>query len=273
MPFFQIMSGTKNINATNTIATTSSGLATTQATPGWTKLYNRPTKEAILYHIARPTEKSPGCQAIIVRKGCHLPPYLNCHKGFADHLKASGQQQSAEGPSAIVFIQNAPACLAFTSYEQANEKLVITGSNYTKILDFFENDYERVCSKMQLEMGSMAAGKDLVRINHQLYFVGAGTSNYQTTLNPHDKEHLILTATGNSDTGRIELNITYADESLGSLHLNTRAFSILAKSRSEVRELINPPVVHPDPIDILEQAVQAAVSGYKEGPTNKRSRQ
>lgn len=264
------MSG--NSGSSNSLNTNAAGLTTTQATPGWTKLYNRPAKEAILYHIARPTEKSPGCQAIIVRKGCPLPSYLHCHKGFADHLRAAGQQHSPEGPSAIVFIQNAPACLAFTSYDQANEKLAITGSNYAKLLDFFDNDYERVCSKMKLDMGSMATGKDLVRINHQLYFVGSGTSNYQTTLNPHDKEHLVLHAVGNSDTGHIDMSVAYADDSLGSLHLNTRAFSILAKSRAEVRELIDPPVMHHS-LDLLEQAVQAAVAGYKEGPISKRSRQ
>ena len=172
----------------------------------------------------------------------------------------------------MVFIQNAPACLAITSYEQAGEKLVITGANYCKILDFFEKDYERVCSKMQLEMGTMAAGKDLVRINHQLFFVGGGTSNYQTTLNPRDKEHLILTAKGNSVTGTIDITIGYADESLGYLPLCARAFSVLAKSRVEVREFADPPLVH-RPLDILEQAVQAAVAGYKDEPTTKRARQ
>ena len=239
-------------------------------TSSWTKLYNRPSKEAILYHIVRPTEKTPGCQAIIIREGCPLPPYLNCHKGFAEHLRAAGHQ-SPEGTSALVFLQNAPACLAFTSYDQASEKLVITGTNYAKILDFFFNDFERVSSKMQLEMGSMAGGKDLVRINHQLFFVGAGTSNYQTTLNPHDKEHLVLMATGNSATGKIDITIAYADESLGSMNLHTRPFSILAQSRAQIHDLVDPPVQ--STVDILEQAVQAAVAGYKEGPPAKRSHQ
>jgi hypothetical protein len=267
-------SKTKSHDANAAAATASGieGLATLQATPGWTRLYNRPGKDAILYHVARPTEKWPGCQAIIVRRGCHLPSYLNCHRGFAEHLKVAGQQASAEGPSALVFLQNAPACLAFTSYEQAPEKLVITGTNYIRILDFFEREYDRLCSKIQLEMGAMAAAKDLVRINHQLYFIGAGTSNYQMTLNPHDKEHLILRATGNSDTGYIETTIGYADDSLGSIALHGRALTVLAKSRHDIRDLIDPPLAD-NPMDILELAVQAAVAGYKEGPSSKRARQ
>jgi hypothetical protein len=118
----------------------------------------------------------------------------------------------------------------------------------------------------------MAAGKDLVRINHQLFFVGEGTCNYQTTLNPRDKEHLILTAQGNSSTGHIDISIGYADESLGHLQLSARAFSVLAKSRAEVREFTEPPLIQQS-LDILEQAVQAVVAGYKEEPTSKRARQ
>ena len=108
----------------------------------WKKLYNRPGKDALVYHIVKSTEKNPGCQVVMVREGVCIPPFLTCHKGLAEHLYSAAKQESADGPPSLVFLQNSPAALTFTSYDQAMEKLVITGSNYAKILDFFGNEFE-----------------------------------------------------------------------------------------------------------------------------------
>jgi hypothetical protein len=236
----------------------------------WTKLYNRPGKDALLYHIVRSTEKNPGCQAVIVREGVPIPPFLQCHRGLAEHLYAASKQESPNGPPTIVFLQNSPAALTFTSYEQASEKLVVTGSNYARILDFFGNEFERISSKIQLELGAMKACKDLVRINHHLFFLGEGTCNYTTTLNPHEKEHLKLQIVGNSSNGQTEVFVSYADESLGSIPLNPRVFSILCQCRDQIHEMIDPILSGQE---LLIRAIEAAANTYKEGPPAKRAHQ
>ena len=236
----------------------------------WTKLFNKPGKDAVVYHLVRSTEKTPGCQAVIVRDGVAFPPFLQCHKGFAEHLYAAAKQESANPPPPLVFLQNAPAALNFSSYEQAAEKIVITGANYVRILEFFEKEYERISSKIQLEVGAMSANKDLVRINHHLFFVGSGTSNYQTTLNPREREHLRLTITGHSSTSESEVSIQYADESLGGITLNPRVFTILSQSRAQVQDLLDPVMSGQE---LLMRAIEAAASTYKESPPAKRAHQ
>ena len=236
----------------------------------WTKLFNKPGKDALVFHIVRSTEKNPGCQATIVREGVPIPTCLQCHKGLAEHLYAAAKEESANPPPPLVFLQNAQAALNFTSYDQAIEKVVITGANYVRLLEFFEKDYERIISKIKLEVGSMAANKDLVRINHHLFFVGEGTSNYQTTLNPREKEHLRIIITGHSSSGEVDIFLQYADESLGGITLNPRVFSILAQSRPQVQEMIDPIMTGQE---LLMKAIEAAASTYKEGPPAKRAHQ
>lgn len=236
----------------------------------WTKLYNKPGKDALVYHIVKSTEKNPGCQVVIVREGVSIPTSLSCHKGLAEHLYNAAKQESAGGPPCLVFLQNSPAALTFTSYDQAMEKLVITGSNYIKILDWFGNDFERISNKMQMELATMSTGKDLVRVNHQLFFLGQGTCHYTTTINPQDKEHVQINMVGHSCNGMIEVSINYADESLGSLPLSPRVFGIFAQSRVQIHEILDPIMSGQE---LLIRAIEAAANSYKEGPPAKRALQ
>ena len=68
----------------------------------------------------------------------------------------------------------------------------------------------------------------------------------------------------------MDIFLQYADESLGGITLNPRVFSILAQSRPQVQEMIDPIMTGQE---LLMKAIEAAASTYKEGPPAKRAHQ
>jgi hypothetical protein len=68
----------------------------------------------------------------------------------------------------------------------------------------------------------------------------------------------------------IEVFINYVDESLGSLPLSPRVFGILAQSRVQIREILDPIMSGQE---LLIRAIEAAANSYKEGPPAKRALQ
>ena len=123
-------------------------------------------------------------QCIVVRDCCtpgnilHRPPLLSVDAARAQALVDGKPYQSPH----LVFLQVSEPSRSFGPYDQAHNRLVMTGTNYLRLLDFFATEWDRVFQKLQHEGHAMRDSRDFIRIDTNLFFVGQGSASYQRPL-------------------------------------------------------------------------------------------
>ena len=190
-----------------------------------------PCASAHLYHTIKGSENDYGVQAIIVRQYQPLPA------AFA--VDAAKVQRLLEGksqlPKALVFLQVCEPGSNFGPYESTAHRLVMTSSNYLKLLHFFSQDWDRTYLRMQDEVNKMRENKHWVKIAPNLFFMGHGAIHYNQPLD----DKLNVTVRCSSDSNLLTAYLEYSDELLGTCPLYIRCFSIMANNRAILERILS----------------------------------
>ena len=189
-----------------------------------------PSPAAQLYHTMKASEVEHGVQAIVVRHFQPLPSLFQGETGRVQRLLES----KPSVPNALVFLQMCEPGRTFGPYDQTTHRLVMTVSNYLKILDFFGKKWKEVYAKIQFDMNTMREGKDWIRIAPGLYFQGHGLLSFVHQFD----DGLGMRVTCDSESNSFQAFLEYEDELLGSCPLFLQPFNVLAQARHTLRELV-----------------------------------
>ena len=209
-----------------------------------------PALQSPLYHTVKASEHDAGQQAIVVR---NMPSAKNVPQQFACdaarvHALMEGRPHMTPD---LVFLQYCKPAHVFKAYEHTTDRLVISGENYMKLLGFFGTEWERVYSKMCIEIEKMQQNSEFIRITNNLYFKGAGIIVYTRIID----DRLYLKIKYESECGVLSAELHYEgkdEEVLGRCPVNVRSLCMLATGRA-----------------YLDSLLTKTSQDYKEHPTKK----
>lgn len=133
--------------------------------------YNTPDVHSVLVHSISSSSEEDGIQAILC---LHPRPDLPSHLGLP---VSSNYEEKA-------FLQVASANQPFIQQSQVprTHSMLITVTEYLILLQFIENDWPRLESKLESQLTTMREGTDPIYLTGHLMFYNHGSSHFRASL-------------------------------------------------------------------------------------------
>jgi hypothetical protein len=156
-----------------------------------TKLYDR---ESTILHVLPASEKEQGIQAVIILKTDRKikPP---AHLGLPDVLQAN-----------TVYLQTSHRAQAFKKFYDAENAVAMPFATYLETLQFFQDEWPSLETKLRLEIRHMRAGDVAMTIQPYIAFFGHGSIVFEKL---YSDALLYIRADSKDSSDRIQITLQY----------------------------------------------------------------